>query len=345
MYFEKDFKMKELEEISIEFQGKELYLNCIKMKDKYREEVLPGVHVTFHKSKTLLWFEIKQKKYKLDTLNAFVNSMCKKCKVTVKIEADNKRDSIRIIKHQDIEFIPLYSFTRSEEKDVKIIKDEKINEGNNPYFPTDYLPYPDSLGHGGCCLKDIFSSLGLISHISHSEIDRYEFFSLDEILEMTSGSERAKKLCEGSNTRCRLATKKLLKGTYKALYEGGTGDDDITVYYDEETGTYEAGEGKHRVCAAKRFGIKTIPVVLKINSATKDWIKAELEEDNISRSQSISSYEEIVNDFYNKCKKIGLNHDQALGMLKSNDIIQYIEDETGEDITAIEKRINDETSN
>ena len=176
MYFEKDFKMKELEEISIEFQGKELYLNCIKMKDKYREEVLPGVHVTFHKSKTLLWFEIKQKKYKLDTLNAFVNSMCKNCKVTVKIEADNKRDSIRIIKHQDIEFIPLYSFTRSEEKDVKIIKDEKINEGNNPYFPTDYLPYPDSLGHGGCCLKDIFSSLGLISHISHSEIDRYEFF-------------------------------------------------------------------------------------------------------------------------------------------------------------------------
>ena len=84
---------------------------------------------------------------------------------------------------------------------------------------------------------------------------------------------------------------------------------------------------------------------MKINSATKDWIKAELEEDNISRSQSISSYEEIVNDFYNKCKKIGLNHDQTLGMLKSNDIIQYIEDETGEDITAIEKRINDENYN
>lgn len=48
-------------------------------------------------------------------------------------------------------------------------------------------------------------------------------------------------------------------------------------------------------------------------------------------------YRPYIPNIYSTYGEIGLNHDQVLAILNSNDIIQYIEDKTGEDITAIKK--------
>lgn len=328
-------KVKELNNFFIVFQGKRLNLGVINYKDGQMEEVLPGVYIAFYNSK--LWLKLEQMKdyFNLLIMKTIIEKLSMNCNLKVQIEINNRRDHIRIENE-------LKSCSQEDNIIKTVRRGETPKEGNDPFFQTDKLPYPDSLGSGGCCMENIFSSLGLTSKSDDLTEDRYEFFSLDEILEMTSSSKRAKELCEMDNSECRSAMEKLRNGTYKALYDGGNGNDDITIYYDEETGTYEAGEGKHRVCAAKRFGIKTIPVVLKINHAIKDWKKTKFEEENISRELSIYNYKKIVEDFYSTCEKIGLNHDQALGILNSDDIIKYIEDETGEDITIITKRINDE---
>jgi hypothetical protein len=123
-------------------------------------------------------------------------------------------------------------------------------------FKTELLDYPCVLGDStrkkylhGCIICQRFRECGI-----HEEPQ-----NIYNILTTTAkDKETYNKWCLES-TFCAPLIQKFLNGTYKAKYDGGDGDDDISVF--KMDGKYCVDEGKHRVCIAKRFDIKEIPVV------------------------------------------------------------------------------------
>jgi len=118
----------------------------------------------------------------------------------------------------------------------------------------DIVEYPSVLGGNntgylhGCAICQFFFNKGW----SDEPQDIYS------ILSSTSNKTEFNQLCLNS-THCAPIIEKFLNGTYKAKYDGGNGADDIYVWNNGDA--IVAVEGKHRICIAKRFKIKEIPVI------------------------------------------------------------------------------------
>jgi len=123
-------------------------------------------------------------------------------------------------------------------------------------FKTELLDYPSVLGDStrkkylhGCIVCQRFRELG----IAEEPQDIYAILTAT-----AKNKETYNELCLES-TFCAPLIQKFQNRTYKAKYDGGDGDDDISVSI--INGEYYVDEGKHRVCIAKRFEIKEIPVI------------------------------------------------------------------------------------
>ena len=143
-----------------------------------------------------------------------------------------------------------------------------MSERTKIMIATEQLPYPDSLGNNGdldirsiahgCSICQLFLENGAKEPLPFAHILR-ETSEIPEFLEICKSSKHCGKLLD-----------KFKNGTYKALYQGGQGDDDILVVLrKKDVDIYDVIEGKHRVCVAKRFGIKEIPVLFSVVEYSK----------------------------------------------------------------------------
>ena len=129
----------------------------------------------------------------------------------------------------------------------------------NIIIETDLLPFPNSLGNNGDSdIRGIKHGCSLCQHF----LDKgwKEPLNIKHITSSTSSNEFYLEICKGS-VHCMKLLSKFQSGTYKSIADGGDGKDDITIGFND--GEYWIYEGKHRVCVAKRFNIKTLPVLLE----------------------------------------------------------------------------------
>lgn len=121
------------------------------------------------------------------------------------------------------------------------------------YVETEKLPYPNTL-HNGCKMWSIFQELGLYNNEIYSPL------SGSQVLKVTSYSENLNELiCKKS--KCNDFIQKMLNGTFEPIFVKDNLRDAISVLKTFK-GYYELEEGKHRICAAKRFGVDRIPVTV-----------------------------------------------------------------------------------
>ena len=117
---------------------------------------------------------------------------------------------------------------------------------------------PGNLGGGkcgGCKVLMYFQALGLCD----DPFSLYEFFSDKQLLEATSHEHFfLSNLCKNPNSGCYQTYSRIVQEGYLTHLDR---QDEIHVTY--ENGQYKADEGKHRICAMKRFGYNSaVPMVV-----------------------------------------------------------------------------------
>lgn len=130
----------------------------------------------------------------------------------------------------------------------------------NILVETDVLPFPNSLGNNGDSdIRGIKHGCMLCQYFLDIEGHK-EPLNIKQIISSTSSDEFYLEICK-SSIHCMKLLNKFQSGTYKLIADGGDGKDDITIGFND--GEYYIYEGKHRVCVAKRFNIKTLPALLE----------------------------------------------------------------------------------
>lgn len=126
------------------------------------------------------------------------------------------------------------------------------------YITPQLVEQPINLGGGkcgGCNVYSFFSAIGLFS-FSDSIYDEYCFFSDKHVLEVTKNSNFFLNLCK--HNKCMDTYNKIISEGFSATLASS---DQINITY--KNGKYFAEEGKHRICAMKRFGYdKDVPAVI-----------------------------------------------------------------------------------
>lgn len=196
------------------------------------------------------------------------------------------------------------------------------------------LPYPNRLGSGSgkCAVWDIFQQIGLLECGQESI---YKFYSVSEILNMTSKNEDLLKKCKESQN-CGYIIEKMLNNEYKGLWEGGSGKDDISIELEEDK--YSLDEGKHRVCMAKRFDIADIPVEITENIRKE---KKYYDDDMILFKRQYTCHE-IMKHCYETLENIGISNEDAHELLKlpiaNLELVNFIENKAGMNIYQIKNK-------
>lgn len=140
---------------------------------------------------------------------------------------------------------------------------------------------------GGCIILSYFSRLGLEGKTS---IDGYYFWDLAELVEATKKEPFFLELCKTS--KCYETYQSIVKDGYAARLEER---DQIKV--EVNGGIYEVGEGKHRVCAMKRFGYDhKVPMRVTRSAGTTKY-------DHVTESHDM---ERVLKDCYDRYRVLGI---------------------------------------
>lgn len=325
--------------VIIEFQNKKISLRTI--FDEYINdirknqiiEVLPGVYIKVNFNLN----NVVMPEYNpYDSLYGLIKSLVlgiktrilQKVSIKVFITVNNKKDYINIYINEELGI--------NNEKDYYY---ESECKSYNKRISPNILPYPDTLGGGAgrCAIWNIFKTLGLLESGCESA---YEFYSLSQLLDMTSNNNNLLDICKKSSN-CGYIIDKMINNEYKGKWEDGKGYDDITVDFEE--GEYSLYEGKHRVCMAKRFDITTIPVeITEIVHKEKKYYDSDIFNLEISSKQY--TCHEIMDDFYSTLSRIRLNKEDSHELLNNDfiDIVEFIEKRAGKNIIKIRNICNGE---
>lgn len=328
---------KESMSLIINFQGKEISLDDVfdeyidEIKKDRPIEILPGIYIEVNCDLNKM---VMPQYNPYDTLWGITKSLLLAIKTKI-LQKSSIKISISI--HNIKDYIKVYERTYkiNNKKEHYEYDLKNYNERISPKL----LPYPNTLGGGarGCIIWDIFQSIGLLECGWESA---YEFYSLSEILDMTSKNEKLLAKCKKSKN-CGYIIDKMINNNYKGKWEGGEGWDDISVELNR--GKYRLYEGKHRVCMAKRFNIDVIPVEVTelIHKEIKYYSSSSMD---LCIAHRKYTCREIMNDFYETLKKIGIHKEDSHELLKNsnNDIIEFIERKSGMSIIEIRDKCNDE---
>ncbi len=199
----------------------------------------------------LTFFEIFNPKFWLKKKKKIKRKKIKR--YVIDFDSVNWEQSINIVDDYIKKFENKYSIRRKKINMSRYIEKNTIIE-------TDLLPFPNALGNNGDLdIKGIKHGCLLCQYlIDYENYDQP--LNIYSILSSTSSDEFYLDICKKS-VHCMKLLNKFQSGTYKSLADGGDGKDDITIGL--KRGDYTIYEGKHRVCVAKRFNVKTIPVILE----------------------------------------------------------------------------------
>lgn len=217
---------------------------------------------------------------------------------------------------------------------VEFPKTTKIDV-RNKYIDTKLLPYPSMLG-GGCWMWRLFEKIDLLQSSTHS---LYCPLTEAQVLKVTENCKLLnKKICRES--RCEEFINKMLDGTFVPIYEDEDSYNAISMEcIDDKIRLYE---GKHRVCAAKRFGLKEIPATVyyyRITNGVKLLDEQErAEEMRIWDEKYTDICDEILRECYRIYTAIGLAEDDVRELNESvedDNYIAFLERKTGKNILVI----------
>lgn len=303
-----------------EFAGEKLELSYFLYEFEDKEkiwgeevEVLPSIYCW---RKTYLPKRLrKYEKYYLNIMQIFFNRDLE----SFFIETRNRRNYFDIKK------------TNFPQLGNKVLEDlfgeyEKVDT----YVETEKLPYPGML-HNGCKMWSVFSKLGLYDGGIYSPL------SGSQVLKVTSYIENLNNtICK--NSKCNDFIPKMLNGTFEPIFVKDNSRDAISVTSKFE-GYYELDEGKHRICAAKRFGLDRIPATVYIEK-TKQCFEGILPRPfsltipkKIFCSEVLKEYKRIYAD-------LGLNEEDMKELtekISDEKYIQFVENKTGKSIIELYK--------
>lgn len=269
--------------------------------------------------------------------NAVLNTKIgwKKILHRIKVYFDEEDDYIIYIKNirdsVSIEMEGEYDYLNKSAYSVKCGED-------NTYVKTELLPYPSLLG-GGCCIWSLFSAIELFTTCSESDV-LYKPLSESQLLRITADiSVLNENVCKNS-VCCGEFINKMLDGTFVPIYADEDSYNAIKVVCVD--GKMSLDEGKHRVCAAKRFGIEQIPATVYYysNNETGD---SYYQNTNSMRFwlgdiKKESLCNEILEECYRIYRNIGLsdNNIRELNETVTDDcFISFLEKMTGKSIMEI----------
>ncbi|WP_425806354.1 hypothetical protein ACHOLT_05600 [Desulfitobacterium sp. Sab5] len=250
--------------------------------------------------------------------------------VSFKLIIENKRDFIQVYRNLSIDKYPKWDNSVTDE--YELIYESGSEKGSAGYYyidrfsrlnlskKWDYDPgkeskyiktteiplYPGSLRSGsGCVLENVFWKLNLLDIYNEK---KYSLFQLEEILTVTASDERFLDICR-SFKHCKELIEKMATNTYDINYP-----DYEQIHVTEYDGIYIAGEGKHRTCIAKRFGIPKIYAI--VTKAISEQQKIEENLIQIQKPKYRYDFNTILNDCYNSFEHIGFNRNETRELLK-----------------------------
>lgn len=169
---------------------------------------------------------------------------------------DIRRREIVITKQNNID-----NFEVIDEQEA-VLREDKLNGTRiKKYIDINNVLFPASLGGGlcgGCEVYSHFTSLYLGNYPVMMEIE-------SNMMESTVGDPHFTEICYRS--KC--------YETYRSICENGYSTDlrdGLMIQISEYNDISYAGEGKHRVCALKRFGYSK-PVYARVYKTNSDYLK------------------------------------------------------------------------
>lgn len=279
----------------------------------YEIEVLPSV---YYKKKAFLKKVVSPHDITL-LFQLLYNSLYSRQKFNITINVRNIRDSFKIFRsNETLEENGYYS-------------EPSCNKENKYLNPTD-LPYPDTLGKGAgrCVIWSLFSNLGMLDWND----EKYIILEHERMFEVSRYSKKLLDYCYNSS-HCGEIIKKMKQGKYEAKFETNNDmyDDDIKVEFRD--GKYRLNEGKHRVCMAKRFDIKSIPVEVTTVINNKGSFNQSRYKTNLYNKKL--NCEDILTECYNKYDKLGFTKKDVRKLnetVRDNEFVNFIEQTKKKDI-------------
>ena len=193
--------------------------------------------------------------------------------------------------------------------------DSSDSDPSIEYVNPAAVEQPYNLGGGKCGGCPVVSSFDARDiNRGRNSFDEYNFWSEKELVAATCNEEFYLQLCRGS--KC--------FQTYKSIIEDGYIEelkscDQIQI--STSNGSYIAGEGKHRICAMRRFGFDhDIPMLV---SRAKEEVRL-CEE---SAPTNYWSMKNVKESFYSICKNnMGVDRDTARKLLRNSEatIVDYL---------------------
>lgn len=171
------------------------------------------------------------------------------------------------------------------------------------------LPYPTMLGNG-CPIWTIFKKTKFYRESAFPSQKNYSILKDNDILEITANDKRFKKeFCENTNNNC---YSKFLKAFLNNTFEF---DPKNKIQISKFNDCYRLEEGKHRVCAFKRY--------------KKNKIEVELTEYNYNLHCPPTINEPnpdvILKDYYESYANIGIKEKEANYITENIDNKKFIE--------------------
>lgn len=257
-------------------------------------------------------YDAKLNKHSSDWIEILPSIYCLKTKEYFYIFNRNVRDTFYVLdKTYSDQFIP----------NSICCKIENVN------IDPEILPYPTMLG-GGCPIWTDFEQT-----LFHKTTVHYSILKYDDILEVTAHDGRFKEIyCEeiytGKNCYDRFL-EKLLNGTFTFETNNKI---EITRYRE----CFYLEEGKHRICAFKRYK-RSDKIIADITYLKCNYHS--YPDENMKYDKRYNSLpEEILEDYYEAYKKIGIEKKEATCItenIKNENFIEYFEGKYGKDIFQI----------
>lgn len=268
------------------FQNQKFSLRDIagSLAEENDNEIFPGIYIRSVESKT--------------RLKRLINKLSQK-KLYI-LRNENMKDYFQVCSELEK--------TRSEYHGGDIISTqiERVNPQN--------VEQPERLGGGKCAGCPVYSYFNRLGLLEGYDMTGYYFFSEKEAIEATRKEEFFLKKCQNSN--CFDTYERILSEGYSEDLERR---DQISVSY--HNGKYSAGEGKHRVCAMRRFGYSnTIPMrVTRVSDSSGD-------PGSILDKQFFSDNKHVLETCYDVYERLGISSDDVRDLLKNPraTIIDYL---------------------
>ncbi len=169
-------------------------------------------------------------------------------------------------------------------------------------LPKD-IEWPSNLGGGKC------GGCPIISYYSELTTSHYKIISDDEIVSQSKGIEFFDNMCKKGIETVEKG-KRCYDNYLSILKRGYIYDESDSIHIDVENGMYEVKEGKHRICAMKRYDYDKL-VMMQV-SRGNDYDGDEY------RLVQYEPKEEYLDEYYEKFAKYGFDRTDVRAYLNSN---------------------------